>query len=187
MPINFEIVNIPGRNNFKIATTSSGKDGDGNAVKSPEWMVKIDTLLQSSVAGFTDHIELFGWYGESSRFTSPDVSGPLYTSATLRHTDLILIIPYGGYSAQLESNMNLGVGINTLSIVRLGNIGQAKVIMQRIDFKTCKIQSCQQQLDRMILHVMIGSKTNTVFVYGQDGLSQGQMVSQVDYISNTAL
>ena len=58
--------------------------------------------------------------------------------------------------------------------------------MQKIEFKICKIQTCQQQLDRMILHVMIGAKTNTIYVYGQDGQSQGQMVSQVDYINNSA-
>lgn len=185
MPPHFQIVNLPGKKDFRIATTDSSSS-DSSAVKSPEWMIKIDKLLQSSVEGFQDYVELFGWYAESSRFTNPDVSGPLFTTSTLRHSDLILIIPYGGYCAQLESNMNLGVGISNLNIVRLGNIGQMKVTMQLIEYKTCKIQSCQQQLDRMILHVMIGSKTNTVYVYGQDGQNQGQMVSQVDYIQNKA-
>lgn len=186
MSTNFQIVNLPGKKDFRIATTDRQPAEDLGGIKSPEWMVKIDGLLHSSVDGYKEYVELFGWYAESSRFTNPDISGPLFTSATLRHSDLILIIPYGGYCAQLESNMNLGVNISNLNIVRLGNIGQMKVIIQMIEYKTCKIQSCQQQLDRMILHVMIGSKTNTVYVYGQDGQSQGQMVSQVDYINNTA-
>lgn len=185
MSSNFQIVNLPGKRDFRIATTDSA-DADPSAIKSPEWMVKIDNLLQSSVQGYTNYVELFGWYAESGRFTSPDVSGPLLTSSTLRHSDLILIMPYGGYCAQLESNMNTGVSINNLNIIRLGNIGQMKIVLQSIEYKTCKIQNCQQQLDRMIIHVMIGSKTNTVYVYGQDGQSQGQMVSKVDYINNTA-
>ncbi len=185
MATNFQIVNLPGKREFRIATTDTTNE-EHSGIKSPEWMVKIDELMQSSVEGFRNYVELFGWYGESSRYTNPDISGPLFTSSTLRHSDLILIIPYGGYCAQLESHMNLGTGIGNLTIVRLGNVGQMKVTLQQIEFKTCKIQSCQQQLDRMILHVMIGAKTNTVFVYGQDGQSQGQMVSQVDYINNTA-
>ena len=120
MSSNFQIVSLPGRKDFKIATTDTAGNND---IKSPEWMVRIDDLLQSSVLGFENYVELFGWYGESSRFTNPDISGPLQTSATMRHSDLILIIPYGGYCAQLESNMNLGSGIATLTIVRLGNIG----------------------------------------------------------------
>ena len=186
MSNNYQIINLPGKRDVRIATVDTSDRGDTPAVKSPEWMVKIDGLMQSSVAGFKDYVELFGWYAESSRYTSPDISGPLFTSSALRHSDLVLVIPYGGYCAQLESNMNLGVAISNLNIVRLGNIGQMKVVIQLIEYKTCKIQSCQQQLDRMILHVMIGSKTNTVYVYGQDGQSQGQMVSQVDYINNTA-
>lgn len=188
MAPNFQIVQLPGKRDFRIATTDSNFADQEmpNAIRTPEWMVKIDNIMSSSVAGFNDYVELFGWYGESSRFTSPEISGPLFTSATLRHSDLVLIVPYGGYSAQLESNMNLGVGISNLTIVRLGNIGQMKVTMQKIEYKTCKIQTCQQQLDRMILNVMVGAKINTVYVYGQDGQSQGQMVSQVDYINNTA-
>jgi hypothetical protein len=186
MSSNFQIVTLPGKKEFRIATTDSAQSNDLSTIKSPEWMVKVDGLFHSSVEGYNDYVELFGWYGESSRYTNPDVSGPLFTSSTLRHTDLVLIIPYGGYCAQLESNMNLGVGISNLTVVRLGNIGQMKVMMQMLEFKTCKIQSCQQQLDRMILQIMIGQKTNTVYVYGQDGQSQGQMVSHVDYITNSA-
>lgn len=186
MSTNFQIVRLPGKKDLRVAVTDMLHEEDMMGIKSPEWMVRIDGLMQSSVEGFNDYVELFGWYAESSRYTSADVGGPLFTSATLRHTDLILIIPYGGYCTQIESNMNLGIGIENLSIVRLANIGQAKVTVQLIEYKTCKIQSCQQQLDRMVLHVMIGSKTNTVYVYGQDGQSQGQMVSHVNYINNTA-
>jgi hypothetical protein len=186
MTTNFQIIELPGKRTFRIATTDVPVTDEDIGVKSPEWMVSMDKLMCSTVEGFDDYVELFGWYGESSRFTSPDASGPLFTSSTLRHTDLILIIPYGGYCAQIESNMNLGQPINSLKIVRLGNISQAKVKLQELEYTNCKIQTCQQQLDRMIIHVQIATKTNTVFVYGQDGTSQGQMVSKADYVKNTA-
>jgi hypothetical protein len=186
MPNNFQIVDLPGKGNFRIATTDTASDDAILGVKSPEWMVKIDDITTSTVDSYTDYIELFGWQGESSRLTGPDVGGPLFTSSTLRHTDLILMIPIGGHAALIETMMNRGENISSVKIIRLGNIQQTKVRLQEIEFNECKIQMCQQQLDRMIVHVMIGIKTNTIFVFDQTGLCNGQMVSKTDYIRNTA-
>lgn len=186
MSTNFQIVDLPGKGNFRIATTDKASSDASVGVKSPEWMVKIDDITVSTVDGFESFIELFGWQGESSRLTGPDIGGPLFTSSTLRHTDLILMIPVGGHAAQVETKMNRGESIDSLKIIRLGNIQQAKVRLQEIEFNACRIQSCQQQLDRMIVHVMIGIKTNTIFVFDQSGLCTGQMVSKTNYITNVA-
>ncbi len=186
MSNNFQIVDLPGRGNIRIATTGALSTNELSGVKSPEWMLKIDDITYSTVEGYSDYVELFGWQGESSRLTGPDISGPLYTSSTLRHTDLILMIPVGGHAAQIESKMNRGENIDSLKIVRLGNIFQTKVRLQELEFNACKIQTYQQQLDRLIVHVMIGIKTNTVFVYDQSGLCTGQMVSKTNYITNVA-
>lgn len=186
MAQNYTITELAGlKGNLKIATTDTTTP-DERGVKSPEWMLKIDDLLSSSVKDYTDHCELFGWYGESSRLTTSDVSGSLFTSATLKHTDLVLIVPNGAHGAQLESKMNLGIPLKTVQIVRLGNIKQVKVKLQLIEFGTCRVQSFQQQLDRIVLFLSISSKTNTVFVYDQDGSNKGQMVSKADYAQNTA-
>lgn len=186
MSTNFQIVDLPGKGNFRIATTDKVSTDDSVGIKSPEWMVQIDDITVSTVDGFERFIELFGWQGESSRLTGPDVGGPLFASSTLRHTDLVLMIPVGGHAAQIETKMNRGEGIDSLKIIRLGNIQQAKVRLQEIEFNLCKIQTCQQQLDRMIVHVMIGIKTNTIFVFDQTGLCTGQMVSKTNYITNVA-
>ncbi|MES2252499.1 MAG: hypothetical protein V4482_02290 [Pseudomonadota bacterium] len=186
MSTNFQIVDLPGKGNVRIATTDTVSNDASYGVKSPEWMVQIDNITVSTIDGFEDYIELFGWQGESSRLTGPDVGGPLFTSSTLRHTDLILMVPFGGHAAQIETMMNRGENIESVKIIRLGNVLQSKVRLQELEFNTCKIQTCQQQLDRMIVHVMIGIKTNTVYVFDQTGLCTGQMVSKTDYIRNVA-
>ncbi len=185
MPQNYTITELPGKTKIRIATTDVSTPDD-RGVKSPEWMIKIDDMLQSEVENFNDYCELFGWYGESSRLTTGDISNQLFTSATLKHSDLVVMIPNGSHAAQLESKMNLGVPLDLVQVVRLGNIKSTKVKLQVIDYTNCWIQSFQQQLDRLVLFLSISAKTNTVFVYDINGNNKGQMVSKVDYAKNTA-
>lgn len=190
MPQNYTIVELPGKTRLKIATTDVarvGKEGEElTEVKSPEWMIKMDDLLESDVEDFNDYAELFGWHAESSRFTTGDISNSLFTSATLRHSDLTVLIPNGGFSAKLESKMNLGDPIQELTIVRLGNIRATKVKLQTVVYTICRIQSFQQQLDRLFLQMTVTTKENTIFVFDIDGQNKGQVVSRVDYSRNIA-
>jgi hypothetical protein len=82
--------------------------------------------------------------------------------------------------------MNTGTPIQQLTITRLGTISSSIVTLQNLIFTTCRIQKFNQQLDQVIIEMSILIKQNTVFVYSQDGTSQGQMVSQVDYSLNMA-
>lgn len=188
----FSLIQLPGRSDIRIPIVGGDKS-QGNSesspasgVQSPEWMIKMDTFLSSTVNGYTDFCELYGWYGESSRYTSGDVANSLFTSATLRHTDLVVIIPNGGYATTIESLMNTGTMIQKLTIARLGTIELQTVTLQTLVYSTCRIQKFNQQLDQVAIELSILSKENTIFVYGQDGTSQGQMVSQVDYSQNRA-
>lgn len=192
---NFSLITIPGRSKLRIpivnnAPTDIDPETGGTTSptnsQSPEWMVQIDNFLSSNVNGYESYAELFGWYGESSRYTSGNVASSLFTSATLRHTDLVIIIPNGGYSTTLESLMNTGTTINQVTITRLGRIQSAPVMLQTLAYSTCRIQKFNQQLDQVVIEMSILSKVNTIFVYGQDGTSQGQMVSSVDYSQGTA-
>lgn len=178
----YSIVDLPGRSSIKVATIDSpNSNNEQRGVKSPEWMVKIDDLLFSQVAKFNDYCELFGWHAESSRFTNGDVSNELFTSATIRHSDVILIIPNGGYSASLQTYMNRGQVIGEMYIVRLGNVGEMKVVLQQIKFETVRVQSFQQQLDRVIIHTQVLTKTDTHFIYDYTGQIRGQMVTAAHY------
>jgi len=187
MPQNYTIIELPGKSKFRLATTDTNNPLENpGGVKSPEWMIQMDDVLASDVDSYNDYAELFGWHAESSRFTTGDISNSLFTSATLKHSDLIVMIPNAGYSAVLETRMNTGTPVELLTIVRLGNIKALKVKLQTIVYNICRIQSFQQQLDRLILQMGVTSKVNTIFVYDQDGQNQGQVVSSVDYSKNTA-
>lgn len=177
----YTLTDVPGRKPLKIATT----DKTGNediTVYSPEWMVKIEQLLSSSLEGYEDFSEIFGWQEESSRFTAGNVSNQLLGSATLKHSGLILLIPNGGHAAQIELKMNRGVPLSLVQIVRLGNIRDVKLKLQVLEYHSCWIQSFQQELDRLILTLSVSYKKNTLFIYDQDGGNKGQMVSEVDYV-----
>ncbi|MDP3372139.1 MAG: hypothetical protein Q8S21_04535 [Candidatus Paracaedibacteraceae bacterium] len=187
MPNNFQLVDLPGKGEFRVATTDAQNNDSFLSARSPEWMIKIDNITTSEIDGYTNYIELFGWQGESNCLSATPVSGgPNLASSTLRHTDLILIIPFGGHSAQIETKMNRCEYLDSIVITHIGAVLNNKVPLQTLEFNNCRIQRCQQQLDRMIVHVMISVKTNTVFVYDQTGLCTGQMVSKTDYIKNTA-
>lgn len=149
--------------------------------RSPEWMVKMDDLLNSSVENFAEYAEVFGWSGTMSRNTSPYLSSDLHTTSTLVHTDLAIIIPMSGYAAKLNMRMAKGMKISKITLVRLGNIEDVKQIIQQIDFEICRIQSIQQSIDQLSLTIQVQKRTDTVNVYKQDGSNSGKVVSTVDF------
>lgn len=177
----YTITDLPGKKPLKMATTDTMAPDD-ITVHSPEWLVKIDNLLSSTLDGYQDFTEIFGWQEESSRFTSGNLSNQLLGSATLKHSGLILLIPNGGHSAQIELKMNRGVPLDIVQIVRLGNIRDVKVKLQLLEYRSCWIQAFQQQLDRVILTLSVSYKKNTIYIYDQSGGNKGQMVSEVDYV-----
>lgn len=178
----FVITDLPGKKSIKMATTDVSDQGDDITVRSPEWMIKIENLLSSNLAGYEDYAELFGWNEESSRFTPGNLSNQLLSSATLKHSGLMILIPNGGHSAQIELKMNRGIPLKMIQIVRLGNIQNTKVKLQTLDYTECWIQSFQQQLDRIIVTVSVSTKKNTVYIYDSKGGNKGQIVSEVDYV-----
>ncbi len=179
MAKNYSIVDIAGRSQVKVAVVDH--DMPERGVKSPEWMIRLDDIVYSYVKGYESYCELFGWHSESNRFTNPDISNELFTSATLYHSDVILIIPNGGYSTVLQNRMNSGQIIEEMEIVRLGNVGKIKVKLQEIIHKICRLQSVQQQLDQLVLSFQVTSKMDTHFIYDVTGQIKGQMVSSVNY------
>lgn len=181
----YNMTELAGPQRLLVPTIDSANDPI-NSVKSPEWMVKIGVLTSSTIVGFLDYAPLFGWYGEASRITAGDVGGPLQTTAKLKHSDLVLILGNGGFATSLESSMNKGYPIDSVKIVRLGNIQGTTVKLQTTEYGNCMIQSFQQQLDRLVLHLSVTTKTNTVLVYNNLGVCAGQMVSSVDYSKNVA-
>ncbi len=182
MPADSSSIKIPGRD-FSIPAVGGDPSSNSGtaAVKSPEWMVSIDEMLSSTVKDFEKFAELFGWYAESSRYSSGDITNQLSSSATLKHSDLIIQIANGGYSSDIETRMNTGKKIDKITIVRLGNIEAEKKKLQEIVYEVCRVQSFQQSLDRLFLTFSVTKRTNTVFVYDSKGAAQGQNATTIDY------
>jgi hypothetical protein len=178
----YTITDLPGRKNIKMATTDKVGSSDDITVRSPEWIIKIDNLLSSNLAEFERYAELFGWDEESSRFTPGNLSNQLLSSASLKHSGLTILIANGGHSPNIELKMNRGIPINLIEIIRLGNINDVKIKLQVLEYKTCWVQSFQQELDRVIITLSISKKKNTMYVYDKNGGNRGQMVSEVDYV-----
>lgn len=181
MSDNHRIIELAGLRSFKIPVAEAPKD-DSASVKTPEWMVNIDLYTSSDIAGYENYTELFGWHAQSSRFTSGNTgSGQLFTSATLKHSDVVLLISNGGHAPQLEIAMNAGTALTKVEIVRLGNNAMR---LQTIEYGLCRLQMFQQQLDRLVLFLNVTTKMNVVYVYDKNGTNTGQIVSKTDYSSS---
>ncbi|AIK95578.1 hypothetical protein [Candidatus Odyssella acanthamoebae] len=163
-------------------------------VATPEWMVMIDDLLSSTIEGspdgtdadLTQCAELLGWYSEQARLTKGNTANQLFSTSAVQHSSVVIAIPMGDYVASLENKMNTGSNIAAIKLIRLANITDLKVPLQFITYTNCRIESTQQQLDKLILSFRPETRQNTVVKYGQDGQKVGNNVSFFDYTKGTA-
>ncbi|MBP9752896.1 MAG: hypothetical protein KBD31_03710 [Proteobacteria bacterium] len=168
---------ISGRKDFVVPVVEKHDDGNGSVSKIPEWMIKIEDYAESMFKGYEKYCELFGWFGEAGRKVNGSVAGMLSPSATLTHSEVVIIIPVFGFLAELETKMNKGVPLTEVEIVRIGTQGK----MQSIQFFICTINSIQQELDRAVIKMSIMTKVDTVSAYDTFGMPKGQKVSRAEY------
>lgn len=166
----------------------------------PEWMVKIDEYLSSTIEGTAENplpegagpvdfsicAELFGWRDEQARLTKGSTANQLYSSAAVQQSTVGIIIPSASYIPNLEQLMYTGANLKEIHLVRLGNIEQLNVPLQIVSYTTSKIETLQQELDEIILYFRPATRQNTNYKYSQDGLLVGQNVSSFDFIKGTS-
>lgn len=157
-----------------------------NSVTTPEWMISIDKFLSSSIEGYEDYTELYGWVAEQARLTKGSTATQLFSTAAVQHSNILIVIPNGLYLPLLETAMNAGSNLARVKIVRLANITDLKVPIQEVEYMNCKIDSIQQKLDEIILSIRPETRMNTVVQYAQDGSKLGQNVSFFDYVTGKA-
>ncbi len=155
--------------------------GHQNRISTPTWMILIDDLMSSSIENFEDHAELYGWYAEQARITEGSGANNLFSTSAVQHSNVVVVIPNNIYGPTLEFKMNSGANIAKIHIVRLGNYGDLKLSMQEITYTNCRIESMQQELDRLILTFRPETRENKVIKYKQDGTKEGQAVTKYDY------
>jgi hypothetical protein len=152
-------------------------------VATPEWMISIDRLLSSTIDGYETFAELHGWFAEQARLTKGNTASQLLSTATVQHSNVMIVIPMGIYLPLLETAMTSGTNLSSIKIVRLANITDLKVPLQEVEYTDSKIESIQQQLDEIILSIRPETRLNTIIQYGQDGRKEGQNVSFFDYVT----
>lgn len=150
-------------------------------VTTPEWMVSIDELFESDIKDFETFVELYGWHAEASRETNGNVSGDLVSSASVKQSDVIIIVPMGVYMPLLDDVMQTGKVLGVVTIVRIGSINTTKKEIQRIEFRNCQVTRIEQRLEDAVVTFRPVMRTNIVYRYNNEGLSEGQTVSEFDY------
>lgn len=153
---------------------------EGVSISSPEWIIKMDDLITSTLTGFESYAEISGFRAESGRFSSGN--NPALSSASLRHTELIIVMTNGSYAPKLETRMNTGRPVTLVEIVHLGNSGRR---LQTLKYSGCRLQSFQQDVnDSLILSFQVSKRTNTMHSYDEEGTATGQDETTVDYTQN---
>jgi hypothetical protein len=173
---------ISGRKDFVVPVVEKNGDGNSTVSQVPEWMIKIEEYCESTFKGYEKYCELFGWFGEASRKVNGSVAGTLSPSASLHHSEVVIIIPVFGFLAELETKMNKGMPLQEVEIVRTATQGK----MQSIQFLVCTINSIQQELDRAVIKMSILTKIDTVSAYDSLGMPKGQKVSRAEYATGMA-
>lgn len=148
----------------------------------PEWMISMDKLLTSTSKGYEDYTELFGWYSEQSRKTKGASTGELMSSSTVTHANVLVIIPNGIYSPQIEQMMQTGTCMASIKVVRLGNITNKKVLLQQVEYTNNQLVGIEQRADDLIVAFRPTKRSNKVIKYDQNtGDPTGNMVTEFDY------
>ncbi len=189
----YTVIDIPGLSQLKIPKVGnpySESNGQLPYSQPPEWMVQItdvngNIFTSSTVIKYEKFSELLGFYGEGSRYTSPHITNSsLHTSAAVRHSELALIIPVTDSTVLLEQAMNVGTVIGMISIIHLGNVGDVKVTLQQIDYKTCYIQKHQQMINELLIRFTVGAKDNMIFMYDPHGNNKGKKIASYNFLTN---
>ncbi|MDR1907367.1 MAG: hypothetical protein LBQ43_00710 [Holosporales bacterium] len=178
----YDLLEVPGLDNLKIAVLPamhrSERDDDAG-VRTREWTLSMDKIFLPLMT-----IELFGWYAESERETGTDVGNQLFTSSSLRHSELVVVIPCGMHLTDLENKLASGAIISNVIISRfIRDGGIAETPIQTNTFRQCHITMVQQYLDYIIVQMRISKKQVTCTAYDQDGFITGMGMYDVSFIS----
>ncbi|GHS94570.1 hypothetical protein AGMMS49949_08460 [Alphaproteobacteria bacterium] len=183
----YDLLEVPGSNPpLYVAVLLSmhhGEDDENSGTNYWEWTIMMDLLLGSLLAPQT---ALFGWFAESSRSTGPDVGNQLFTSASVRHSELVVVIS-DTYLPKLESKLVKGDPIKEVIIqhaIQLGGLPipiPVPVPIQINIFSHCYITSVQRHLDYLIVSLRVGAKRVVCTAFDQKGMPKGVGTYEIDF------
>ncbi|MDR1597551.1 MAG: hypothetical protein LBR89_01285, partial [Holosporales bacterium] len=183
----YEFIRVPGTDVLiPVVKRSDQEEHDTTGVRVPDWMVCIDTCPgESTLSGFEDYIELFGWYCESSRHVKGDSSNNLRTSGTLWHSDVYLVMQNGVHNHKINTWIADGTIISAVVIERLVRMNSVVETTQDILFTACHWSGMFSYLDWSIARFTACSRINTVYGFDQEsGSPTGNASCHTDYAEN---
>jgi len=144
-----------------------------NVIATPEYVVKIDDLVSSTVENYEEYVQLMHFGYEISRQTNPNVADQLYTSARVSLEDPVLIIPNGAFAPILIQKLIRGDLIQEIRIKRLANIAEMNVTVQELVFTENFFQRVVPTYDTIRLSLRAETYENIIYSYDQMGQKTG--------------
>jgi hypothetical protein len=195
----YEILEVPGSSGLKIAVIPAmnhNETDEGTDVRRSEWTFSfvefssgLLAIAESAIMSFLNpgsSMEIFGWHAETTRETGADVGHQLFTSASIRHSELTIVALVNQTFASFENKMATGTPIKTALIIRTTRMFGLPIDtpIQINTFNDCYITSVQQYLDYMIIKMRISSKSVKCIAFRQDGFPMGIGFFEVDFEQN---
>ena len=146
----------------------------------PQYMVKMDDLVASTVENFTSAIQLFHFDFEVSRFTNPNTAHQQYSSSRVQFENPVLVIPNGVHTPNILNRLISGILVDEIKISRLQNIKEVNQEAEVITFKKCYYQNVTPKYDALIITFRFVEYSHQTKSYGQDGTEKGNNVVTYD-------
>lgn len=147
----------------------------------PQWMIKCDDFFDSDVEGFDADSTPCLWVKlGASRSTSYDSGGEMTGDGRITSKSVIVSMKYGSWAPLIQQYMYEGKNVKALSLIRFSNIEGTKVIIQQIDYTTCKIERYVQDGDIITFAFNFTKVVDTNTAYGADGTKIGNTAIEFD-------
>lgn len=183
--LDYDLITIPGEDDLQIAVIPAfyrSQKFEDTGVRFVSW-----TLTADSIFAPKPFEELYGWYAESSRETAVEVSNQLFAGGSLRHSELIVIIPNGKHLATFENKLASGDPVDNLVITHLSKLGLPfgiPVPIQVNTFQNCYVTGVQQYMDNLILRFRIQKKSVLCTTFSQKGSPTGVGFFSIDFATH---
>lgn len=174
-----------------------------NNVNTPQLMIYMDNLLESTIGGITDKnsddnvisfdmcAELYGWQDDQRVISKSDTGGQFLSTAKVQDSGIILAMHMGIHLTKLETKLYKQEDIERIHIFRLANITDLKVPLQTVTLENSKVvkvkQTTIENTDLIFVLVNPRIRNNIIYKYAQDGLFEGQDVSKFNYTTGDGL
>lgn len=146
-----------------------------NATKTPEYMVKIDGLLNSTTQGFEEYALLYHFEVHLSRQTNPNAPQEKKDSGRLVMQNPVLVIESGNFTAPIVQQLVNGKNIEEIKIARLGNIGgELNQTIEEYNFTNCEFQDVRTSYDTIRVEFRATTVEIVIHTFDQTGVNQGQ-------------